>query len=66
MGAWWEELRARGLFKDQRPVDTELDKQLFSDGLRHEKVLIETLENESALLKKYGYSEQTETIVNIN
>ena len=29
VGAWWEELKSQGLFKDQRPDDTELDKQLF-------------------------------------
>ena len=46
VGAWWEELRARGLFKDQRPEDTELDKQLFADGLRHEEVLIAKLEKQ--------------------
>ena len=46
IGAWWEELRARGLFKDQRPEDTELDKQLFVDGLRHEEVLIAKLEKQ--------------------
>ncbi len=44
IGAWWEELRAQGLFKDKRPDDTELDKQLFADGLRHEEVLIAKLE----------------------
>ena len=46
VGAWWEELRAQGLFKDKRPDDTELDKQLFADGLRHEEVLISKLEKE--------------------
>ena len=48
VGAWWEELKSQGLFKDQRPEDTELDKQLFIDGLRHEKVLI-------TKLKKQGF-----------
>ncbi len=43
VGAWWEELKSQGLFKDKRPEDTELDKQLFIDGLRHEKVLIKKL-----------------------
>ena len=49
VGAWWEELKSQGLFKDQRPEDTELDKQLFIDGLRHEEVLI-------TKLKKQGFS----------
>ena len=43
VGAWWEELKSQGLFKDKRPDDTELDKQLFIDGLRHEEVLIKKL-----------------------
>ena len=45
VGAWWEELKSQGLFKEQRPDDTELDKQLFIDGLRHEEVLIKKLKN---------------------
>ena len=46
MGAWWEELKSQGLFKEQRPDDTELDKQLFIDGLRHEEVLIKKLKKQ--------------------
>ena len=46
VGAWWEELKSRGLFKEQRPDDTELDKQLFIDGLRHEEVLIKKLKKQ--------------------
>ena len=49
VGAWWEELKSQGLFIDQRPDDTELDKQLFIDGLRHEEVLIRSIQgHESA------------------
>ncbi len=48
VGAWWEELHAQGLFKDQLPEPTALDKQLGKDGLRHEEVLI-------SKLKKDGY-----------
>ena len=43
VAAWWEELKSRGLFRDKKPDDTELDKQLFIDGIRHEKVLIGNL-----------------------
>ena len=46
VGAWWEELKSQCLFKDQRPDDTELDKQLFIDGLRHEEVLIRKLKKQ--------------------
>ena len=49
VGAWWEELKSQGLFKDKRPDNTELDKQLFIDGLRHEEILIKKL-------KKQGFS----------
>ena len=49
IGAWWEELKSQGLFKDKLPDDTELDKQQFIDGLRHEEVLITNL-------KKQGFS----------
>ena len=48
VGAWWEELRARRFFKEHCPDDTELDMQLFADGLWHEEVLI-------AKLEKQGY-----------
>ena len=33
VGAWWEELKAQGLFKDQRPEDSELDKYLKGENL---------------------------------
>ncbi len=46
IGAWWEELKSQGLFKDKLPDDTELDKQLFIDGLRHEEVLIKKLKKQ--------------------
>jgi len=44
IGAWWEELEARGLFKGVKPEVSALDQQLFADGLRHEQVLLDKLE----------------------
>jgi len=44
--AWWEELQARKLFEDSKPAVSELDQQLFADGLRHEQVLLTKLEKE--------------------
>ena len=35
--------KSAAAYKAQRPDDTELDKQLFIDGLRHEEVLIKKL-----------------------
>ena len=59
VGAWWEELKSQGLFKEQRPDDTELDKQLFIDGLRHEEVLIKKLKKQgfeiAKSLKRCGF-----------
>ena len=36
IGAWWEELQAQKLFEGNKPAVSELDQQLFADGLRHE------------------------------
>jgi hypothetical protein len=44
IGAWWEELQAQKLFADNKPAVSELDQQLFADGLRHEQVLLTKLE----------------------
>ena len=52
IGAWWEELRSQGLFKDKCPENTELDKQLFLDGLRHEEVLIKKLKKQGFRIAK--------------
>jgi predicted RecB family nuclease len=46
IGAWWQELEARKLFEDSKPAVSELDQQLFADGLRHEQVLLTKLEKE--------------------
>jgi hypothetical protein len=46
IGAWWEELQAQKLFKGSKPAESELDQQLFDDGLRHEQVLLSKLEKE--------------------
>jgi uncharacterized protein len=46
IGAWWEELKAQGLFKEQRPETTPLDDLLFKQGHQHEEVLLEWLEAE--------------------
>ena len=46
IGAWWQELEARKLFEGTKPAVSELDQQLFADGLRHEHVLLEKLEKE--------------------
>ena len=46
IGAWWQELEARKLFQGNKPAVSELNKQLFADGLRHEQVLLEKLEKE--------------------
>ncbi|MCT0229988.1 TM0106 family RecB-like putative nuclease [Synechococcus sp. CS-1324] len=45
-GAWWEELKARGLFTGEQPPPSSLDEQLFADGLRLEQVLLNRLEAE--------------------
>ena len=46
IGTWWEELHAQKLFDGKKPAVSELDQQLFADGLRHEQVLLEKLEKE--------------------
>ena len=46
IGAWWQELEARKLFVDTKPAVSELDQQLFADGLRHEQVLLNKLEKQ--------------------
>tara|TARA_Y100000589_G_C26858205_1_gene508837 strand:+ start:129 stop:293 length:165 start_codon:yes stop_codon:yes gene_type:complete len=35
VGAWWNELRVQGLFKDKLPERNELENQLLKDGIRH-------------------------------
>ena len=46
IGAWGEELQAQKLFEGSKPAVSELDQQLFDDGLRHEQVLLTKLEKE--------------------
>lgn len=46
VGAWWEELASRDLFKGQRPEPSALDQKLFDDGLRHEELLIKKFEKQ--------------------
>ncbi|QNI67212.1 hypothetical protein [Synechococcus sp. BMK-MC-1] len=46
IGAWWQELEAHKLFDGSKPAVSELDHQLFADGLRHEQVLLNKLEKE--------------------
>ena len=46
IGGWWEELQAQKLFEGCKPAVSELDQQLFADGLRHEQVLLTKLEKE--------------------
>ncbi|MCP9943028.1 MULTISPECIES: TM0106 family RecB-like putative nuclease [Synechococcales] len=46
IGAWWEELHAQGLFRQQRPATTPLDELLFKQGHKHEEVLLKRLEDE--------------------
>ncbi len=45
--AWWEKLQAQKLFEGNRPARSELEQQLFDDGLRHEQVLLTKLEKQS-------------------
>ena len=33
IGAWWEELQAQKLFEGSKPAVSELDQQLFANGL---------------------------------
>ena len=53
IGAWWQELEARKLFDGNKPAVSELDKQLFADGLRHEQVLLKKLEKEGHSILSY-------------
>ena len=43
VGAWWNELRVQGLFKEKLPERNELENQLLKDGIRHEELLIAKL-----------------------
>jgi uncharacterized protein len=52
IGAWWEELEARGLFEGSKPEVSALDQQLFDDGIRHERVLLEKLERQGARIAR--------------
>ena len=49
IGAWWEELHSQKLYKGSKPAVSELDQQLFADGLRHEQVLLTKLEKAGRL-----------------
>lgn len=53
IGAWWQELEARKLFDGNKPAVSELDQQLFADGLRHEQVLLKKLEKEGHSILSY-------------
>jgi len=46
IGAWWEELKAQKLFRDELPATKALDDLLFEQGHQHEAVLLEQLEAE--------------------
>ena len=46
VGAWWNELKSRGLFKDKLPEKNELENQLLKDGIRHEELLISNLKKQ--------------------
>ena len=46
IGAWWQELQVQKLFEGSKPSVSELDQQLFSDGQRHEQVLLSKLGKE--------------------
>lgn len=52
IGAWWEELEARGLFEGVKPEISALDQQLFDDGIRHERVLLDKLERQGARIAR--------------
>ena len=60
IGAWWEELQAQNLFEGSKPAVSELDQQLFSDGLRHEQVLLSKLEKEGRSIARLP-GKQTES-----
>ena len=44
IGTWWQELEARKLFDGSKPAVSELDQQLFADGLPHKQELLTKLE----------------------
>jgi len=46
IGAWWEELKAQKLFREELPATKPLDDLLFEQGHEHEQVLLEQLEDE--------------------
>lgn len=46
VGAWWEELDARGLFSEQRPPASELEEVLAAQGKEHEHRLVRRLQAE--------------------
>jgi uncharacterized protein len=46
IGAWWEELKAQELFREELPATSSLDQLLFDQGLQHEQVLLDRLEAE--------------------
>ena len=52
IGSWWEELEARGLFEGFKPEVGALDQQLFDDGIRHERVLLDKLERQGARIAR--------------
>jgi hypothetical protein len=52
IGAWWEELQARELFVGAKPEVSALDQQLFDDGIRHERVLLDKLERQGARIAR--------------
>jgi len=60
IGAWWEELQAQKLFEGSKPAVSELDQQLFADGLRHEQVLLTKLEEEGHSIARLP-GKQTDT-----
>lgn len=52
IGAWWEELQAQKLFEGSKPAVSELDQQLFADGLRHEEVLLSDLKKKGRSIER--------------
>ena len=59
VGAWWNELRVQGLFKDRLPERNELENQLLKDGIRHEELLIANLKKQGHRIAELG-GKQTE------
>lgn len=52
IAAWWEEFDARGLFDGRKPEVSALDQQLFDDGIRHERVLLDKLALQGARIAR--------------